>query len=428
MQTIKTTAIIIFMGTVMYGAYTSLTTPPEQLPAEVQELIFDHEPAVAFDEQTIDRELADSLPDLDIDMGQGTDELASSDRSREAGSGPSWDQPDHVGFDAAQEPAVVTARLSDASEATSPAAPAAPQRTYAVTPNRFEMPDPNSVTTDFEPADRDANAARFPDPDLALTSGTSESAGGVSAPESLSELTNSAAETPNLGVANAIRTADRQYAEDQRREALATLSIFYHAPNLSGRQRADLLARLDPLAREVIYSREHLLEKPYRVGHSETLVEIAQQYQVPWQLLANINQIADPTAILPGTELKVVQGPFRAEVNLSSGELTLFLGDLYAGRFPVAIGNDPAPQPGTFTVQDKQSERTYYDPTGAAVEPGSPQNPYGSAWLDLGGELSIHGSSEPTRPTERGCISLADNHASDLFGILSHGSAVTIRR
>ena len=70
--------------------------------------------------------------------------------------------------------------------------------------------------------------------------------------------------------------------------------------------------RLDPLAREVIYSKQHLLERPYRVGQEETLVAIAAKYEVPWQLLANINQVTDPMTLLPGTELRK-WSPVRSE-------------------------------------------------------------------------------------------------------------------
>ena len=55
---------------------------------------------------------------------------------------------------------------------------------------------------------------------------------------------------------------------------------------MTGEQRSELLSRLDPLAREVIYSKRHLLEQPHRVGQNETLMDIALIYQVPWQLLA----------------------------------------------------------------------------------------------------------------------------------------------
>ena len=157
-------------------------------------------------------------------------------------------------------------------------------------------------------------------------------------------------------------------------------------------------------------------------------MEVAERYEVPWQLLANINQIRDPVTVLPGTELKVLRGPFNAQVDLQRNELTLFLGDLYAGRFPIGVGSDPKPTPGTFTVQDKQSSHTFYDPSGTPVPAGSPDNPYGSMWVDLGGRLCIHGSPNTMQPSTKGCISLADDHASDLYGILTQGSLITIRR
>jgi len=420
-QSIKTAAIVIFMGTVMYGAYTSLTTPPETLPKDVEELIFDHEPSIAFDDESFDAGLADSLPELEINAGEpetAADTGFASVQSDQTEAVEKFDQ-DGPPIDTA-----VTARLSD-----SPAEPTV--RQYATTPNSFHLPDPNQVVTDFTRSDNDFQLPQVA-PDLALTSGISESGRGTSPLEagSISSTVIQAASpsTPNLGIANAIGAADRQYADDQPKEALATLSIFYNTPNLSGQERAEMLARLDPLARQVIYSKQHLLEKPYRVGQRETLVDIAAKQDVPWQLLANINQISDPMTILPGTELKVVTGPFRAEVNLSQNELTLFLGDLYAGRFPIAVGTDPVPQPGTFTVQDKQAEHTYYNQSGSPVPAGSPENPYGSAWLDLGGQVSIHGSPDSKKPTDKGCISLADSFATDLYGILSPGSSVTIRR
>ena len=431
-QTIKTAAIVIFMGTVMYGAWTSITTPPDRLPDEVHELLFDHEPAIAFDEQSFDAGLADAIPDLDINIGQPSpdagmngESVASLSTNTENDSAQAesnvirQSDSDQSVTESAMDSAV-TARLSDVS--SNPA-----QAHHTNTPNSFDVPDPNSVASTFASSGEKLQLPKS-NPDLALTSGTSENEqSGV--PPAADDLASSAAQGPsNIGIANAFRTADRQYADDQRKEALSTLSIFYNTPNLSGQERAGLLARLDPLAREVIYSKQHLLEKPYRVGQQETLVDVATKYEVPWQLLANINQVADPMTLLPGTELKVVSGPFRAEVNLSQQELTLFLGDLYAGRFPIAVGSDPAPNPGAFTVQDKQTEHTYYNRAGSPVLPGSEENPYGSVWMDLGGQICIHGSPDSNKPTNNGCISLADHFATDLYGILSQGSSVTIRR
>jgi len=307
-----------------------------------------------------------------------------------------------------------------------------PQQDYASTGSTFTMPSAEQAASNFA-AEQDPRTAA-----IWSTSAKPEASVDTTAPDDSPLADSLVDETPasnaassatdNLGLANAIRMADAQYAEDQKRKALSTLSLFYDTPNLSEENREQLLSRLDPLAREVIYSREHMLEQPHRVRQNETLMQIAALYEVPWQLLANINGINNPITVLPGTDLKIVRGPFRADVSLQNEELTLFVGDLYAGRFPIAVGSDPSPKPGTFTVLDKQRARTYYDANGTPVPPGSSNNPYGSMWLDLGGQLCIHGSPQADEPTQQGCISLAERYAGDLYGILGQGSTVTIRR
>ncbi|PHQ36768.1 L,D-transpeptidase family protein [Rhodopirellula bahusiensis] len=274
-----------------------------------------------------------------------------------------------------------------------------PNQEYTSTGSTYQSPDPNDAVASVKASTKSATDA------VATESNAIASA----------------------GLSNAIATADRQYHSDRRREALATLSLFYETPNLTSEQRDELLSRLDPLAAEVIYSGEHLLAEPHRVGPNETLMDIAKKYEVPWQLLANINGVDDPVTVLPGTDLKVVRGPFRGDIDLKYQELTLFLGDLYAGRFKIAVGSDPAPKPGSYTIQEKQSAKTYYDMSGTPIPPGNPRNPYGSMWIDLGSGLSIHGSPDANAPTDKGCISLAGNYSRDVFGILSEGSSVTIR-
>lgn len=468
MQTLKTAAIVVLLVTIIFGAYSSLTTPPEQLPQGVEEmLVFDDGSSMS-----IDSSLPPSLGELQINTG-----FAASDPNGTTFGEPEVRQPNadpangmmsaaasvpemaSIGQAETSPPASPSYEFAEAdfggpsaglgtpsrsiptrnaqadhspganmglSSGGTPASPASfslsdsgassgstADRSYAQTGRSFDLPDPNSVSSSFKQDDPN----RFVSPESVAQTSATRGQGASLAPG-----------MSNIGLANAIRTADRQYTRDQRKEALATLSLFYNVPNMSGEERTELIQRLDPLAAQVIYSKEHLLESPHRVGQNETLIEVAQRYEVPWQLLANINEIQDPVTILPGTELKVVRGPFRAEVNLTYSELTLFLGDFYAGRFPVGIGNDPAPKPGTFTVQDKQTSRTFYDAAGSPIPPGSPDNPYGNAWLDLGGQLCIHGSPSTTSPTTLGCISLAADSADDLFAILSQGSSVTIKR
>ena len=447
MQTLKTAAIVVLMLSVIYGAYFSLTTPPEPLPDDVRNLVIDDRGTLA-----IDVSLPDSLNDLGIDTGEeassldgSTDMLAPPTPTEvtnnsvppgnlqlpnnlagvaPAPSAPPASQPEpQPALDLAATTTGISTTISDMV----PSAPAAGSQ-YASTNHTFEIPDPASAATNFtrSPDDLDLPETEMVSTDLALAGGSESIAPGNQTSGEVSQV--SLNSESNLGLSNAIRSADQQYTADQRKEALATLSIFYSTPNLTGEQRAELLSRLDPLAREVIYSQRHLLEQPHRVGQNETLMEIATRYEVPWQLLANINQIRDPVTILPGTELKVVRGPFRCEVDLTLKELTLFLGDLYAGRFPIEVGTAPTPKPGQFVVQSKQTKRTFYNTSGSAIPPGAPENPYGNLWLDLGGEICIHGSPSESSPTNKGCISLAAGYANDLYGILSQGSSVTIRR
>ena len=405
----------------IYGTYISLTTPPEPLPEEVQAML-DFDPDLDF---AIDSGLPASLESFDVDEGT----LSSSDMA--------FGQPDHT----AAQPAA-----ADLSQPTDPPSPEVTTRTdppgidsgeIISEPPTESSPINNAKVADNAEIDTLSSETDAPEQaitspaELALTSGmTSAAETEIASQDDIVQRANLATDTttPNLGLMNAIETADRQFLSDKRRDALATLSIFYNAPNMTGEQRSQLLARLDPLAREVIYSQRHLLEQPHRVGQNETLIDVASIYQVPWQLLANINQINDPVTVLPGTELKVLRGPFRAEVHLETKELTLFLGDLYAGRFPIEIGVDPMPRLGTYTIQDKKTDKTYYDREGNPVPSESPENPFGQVWMDLGGMLSIHGSPDAAAPTNQGCISLAPDYAQDVYGILSQGSSITIRR
>ncbi len=450
MQTVKTAAIVVLLMTVLYGGYVSLTTPPEPIPPEVAELI------TIEDDLNIDSGFPDSLALSEIGevnkQSTALDEVSTSaDLSigENAGGASFADLP--AGASSTIEAATdeeLTA-LSVAQSQHDPSPPkklpaigdataniqAAIDRQYPSTGNTIELPDPSSVKFDSSggtafrsDAMTDLKTLSPPDapPELEKSSGTRV----ADLDTQQNEIAQATAVEPknNLGLTNALLTADRQYASDLLKEALATLSVFYDTPNISPTQRNELLKRLDPLARQVIYSKRHLLEQPYRVARGEKLIDIAAKFEVPWQLLANINGLRDPVTILPGTELKVVRGPFSAQVDLDQKELTLFLDDLYAGRFPIEIGNDPPPKPGTFMVQDKQTDRTYYATQGAPIPAGDANNPYGGFWIDLGDQLCIHGSPNPTRPTDKGCISLAGDFADDLYGILSQGSSVTIRR
>jgi len=217
--------------------------------------------------------------------------------------------------------------------------------------------------------------------------------------------------------------------EGKFRDALATLTPYYRSPDLSDQTQVQLIEWLDALAAKVIYSKEHLLANPHVVqSEHERLIDIAARHGVTAQLLVSINadEINNPDILLPTTRLKMVPGPFRADVDLTRNEITVFLGNLYAGRFPFVLGNEP-PQPGEYQVREKRQDRTYFGER--VIAAGDPTNPYGQWWIDLGGSACIHGSPATNLPGPiRGCISLRPHDAQDMAAILTVGSKVSVRR
>jgi lipoprotein-anchoring transpeptidase ErfK/SrfK len=223
--------------------------------------------------------------------------------------------------------------------------------------------------------------------------------------------------------------AAQNVSEGKYRAALAKLTPHYFVAELPAEDRQQLMAWLDPLAAKVIYSREHLLAPPHKIGRGETLFDIAQTYNVEYRLLQNINpEVREPDVLVAGTDLKIVPGPFHADVHLSSSELTLTVGELYAGRFPFTLGDQP-PAPGDYKIIDKKSQqKTYIGFDGRVIPANDPSNPYGEWWISLGGEVAIHSSPLTPGAQTLGCISLSPQDAKDVYGILSIGSEVQIRQ
>jgi hypothetical protein len=230
--------------------------------------------------------------------------------------------------------------------------------------------------------------------------------------------------------------------EGKLAEAQLALSILYVNPNLPAEQAKQITELLDQLAGTVIYSRQSYLEPPYAVQPGDTIERVAQKYRVPWQLLARINGLMPPGApnsdevvkdqpLAAGKELKVVQGPFDAVVQLDKRQLTLMVHNRYAGRFSIGVGRDQPKLDGQYSVGEKKLNPTYYGPDGITISPNDPKNPLGGAWIGLTDRIGIHGAADPQsvgRDDNRGAICVSDRDLQDLYGILSVGSRVTILR
>ncbi len=145
----------------------------------------------------------------------------------------------------------------------------------------------------------------------------------------------------------------------------------------------------------------------------DSLESIAQQYQVPWQLLAKINGIQNSNGLMPGEKLKIVHGPFQALLNVQQGWLALFVDGLYAGRFRVQTIGPLVKPDGAYPVAKFSTEQA-----GA----GS-QAPY----ISLGGDLHLRVPDDALPPGVT-AVRISRQDMSDVFDMLSERSQVTIVR
>ncbi|MDA0658862.1 MAG: LysM peptidoglycan-binding domain-containing protein [Planctomycetota bacterium] len=232
---------------------------------------------------------------------------------------------------------------------------------------------------------------------------------------------------------SAWQTAQRQLQQGKIADSLFTLSIWYQDLRFTEEQRVQCLKLLDELAADVIYSREHHLQPAYIVRSGETMETIATQFQVPSQFLARVNGIEPPFQLVDGESIKVVQGPFRAEIDIRRREMTLFVGSYYAGRVPIELGQDATVTAGEFEIVNATIDPPYEHPESREQIAGAdPRNPYGRFWLGLtapeGQKWGIHGSPAGVSGDDtRGSIRLSSHDVDNVQAILSLGSAVIIR-
>lgn len=138
------------------------------------------------------------------------------------------------------------------------------------------------------------------------------------------------------------------------RSAYIQLSRLYDHKELNEAERTHLRPILDRMGLEIIFScKQHVLEPAYTVKAGDTIDSIATIYRISPALLMKINGLTGARPLKPGSSLKVVFGQFDARVSVSRNEMTLILGGLYAGRFPVTFGKEIQNLRGDFVVTQK---------------------------------------------------------------------------
>ncbi|MEC8411303.1 MAG: LysM domain-containing protein [Planctomycetota bacterium] len=201
----------------------------------------------------------------------------------------------------------------------------------------------------------------------------------------------------------------------QYAQALNVLSYFYGDRRLSLKEEEELLTWLDALAAKVLYSTEHHLFEAYIVESTDTLSSIATAHGITEDLLYNINQtrFGNDGKLFAGLELKVIQGPVHAEMDVTGKTLTLFSGEAYAGRFELNFSPTMPFAAGSYTVLTRTNGLTSGDSATSGYSIGLAN---GIEFTEIG--------TDGVPPNEG--IGLAMNDMFDVYSILSKESVVTI--
>jgi lipoprotein-anchoring transpeptidase ErfK/SrfK len=397
---LKPLVVLAVLAGVLYWVYAHINSGPVTMPAGVS-------PGWEKGPQV----------DMPGDAIAGTPAASGNDSAAPSEAGHHDHAHDHAHDGAPHNAATTAAAAPPPAAITTP-----PTASIAASPPPTAAPDV-SAAPEEQPAAAEAASGTKP-----------AGEGGAfaqSLPESLRTSANAAVAPAGKSQFALVREAVEQDLTQQKYvEALLQLSPWYNSPQLSPSESEQLNKLLDELSGTVIYSTQHWLKPAREIKGGETLESIADEHHVPWQLLAKINGIEDPSTLAPGEKIKLVQGPFHAVISLSQQELTLSVGGMYAGRFPIGLGTDNAPTEGNFEVTAKVSDPVYRG-ADRTIESGDPTNPLGQRLLALGDRLAIHGTSEREvkgRSDLRGSISLSQRDAADVFDILVEGSKVTIRK
>ncbi|MEX0819819.1 MAG: LysM peptidoglycan-binding domain-containing protein, partial [Pirellulaceae bacterium] len=382
MDTLKTAVVVVLLLAVLYGVYVVLNKP-EQYPQDLAWETGTPDPALqielgtpeagenfpaALPTATWESETQTPAPSGDAHASHVADASGSSERSHashhELGEQPSLPIPEPT---TPAAPAIAAPELLSETDSPTMEDKEVPAEDVSYVANEAEESEdvPAGIASSaerFGGSNRYSGPGSMPvEPDAASQPNDELSASATAAQANINDV----AEREAPGVESnefqsALQAVHAKIEAEDWHDALLKLSSYCNDPSLNSDEFSQLVDLLDPLAGKVIYSMEHLIEPAYQSQPGDTLVNVADRYEVPRQLLANINGIQNPESSLDGRELKVVRGPFRAEISLSRSELTLFLGKLYAGRFAVTIGDAPAPRPGQYQINDKQPGRTYY--------------------------------------------------------------------
>jgi len=250
------------------------------------------------------------------------------------------------------------------------------------------------------------------------------------------------ATTVSANLEEGLNLIDQDHVVDARR----ALSNALQSGKLSESEISQARGVLTDLNDRMVFSPEIMAGDPYSVEYivqgGDTLSGIVKKMgvQVDWRFIQRINNIKSASGIRPGQNLKLVTGPFHAEVDKKSYRIDLYLGEganqVFVRSYRVGLGEYNSTPIGSFKVRrnSKLINPTWVNPrTRAFFAADDPANPIGERWIGLEGieertaELSglgIHGTIEPStigQDASMGCVRMQSDDVAEIYEVLAEG-------
>jgi len=197
-----------------------------------------------------------------------------------------------------------------------------------------------------------------------------------------------------------------------------------------GSEREDVVAQLDRLNGELVFSRK---ETPasitYTVKSGDALARIAKAHGITAEFIKRINYLTSDM-IHVGDRLKLLQGPFDVVIEKSKFRLMVYRAGIFIKEYHIGLGKDGSTPEGEFAVVNKLVNPEWDPPGPEYAAADDPDNPLGTRWIGFRDHYGIHGTVQPETigiEDSRGCVRLLNRDAEELFDLVVHGSKVVVK-
>jgi lipoprotein-anchoring transpeptidase ErfK/SrfK len=215
-------------------------------------------------------------------------------------------------------------------------------------------------------------------------------------------------------------------------------------PMAQGQELVFIKSKLAELSEKWLFSKlvypEDKLTASYKVASGDMLSTIGKKFNVPYEILMQVNNMTKPESLQAGVAIKVINGPFHARVYRSTFTLDLYLQNTYVKSFSVGLGKQGMETPtGRWRAKEggKLIQPVWNDPvSGKTYHPEDPDYPLGSRWIALEGiegdavgkkGFAIHGTKNPEQigmQGSQGCIRLHNGDAILVYNLMTPGQSL----